>query len=173
MNTRQTHKGYSLIEVLVSVVVLALGFLGMTSLQTKSLQNNQNAVLRTQAAYLSYEMLEKIRGNPVANAIDIYVGNNGVTSATNCLTTSCDQNDLAAFDVLSWKCAINSSHCTNDVQGNLISTTSELPSGTGTIEKSGNNIKITISWAEGRPKLNPATNTLEAETAQFVLETSL
>ncbi|MDZ7925609.1 MAG: type IV pilus modification protein PilV [Marinagarivorans sp.] len=166
MHTLKRQQGYSLIEVLVSVVVLAVGFLGMTGLQARSLQSSQNSVLRTQAAFLSYDILEKMRGNPTANTAAAYAGKNGITEATNCLTTSCTTDQLAAFDVLSWKCTINSIFCKDSVNNNLISTTSELPNGKGTISASNGKVTIAIEWSEERSS-NPTAR------QSFVLETTL
>jgi type IV pilus assembly protein PilV len=59
----KSEKGLSLIEVLISVVVLSLGLLGMASLQLNALKNNQSTYQRTQAVMLTYFMLDAMRAN--------------------------------------------------------------------------------------------------------------
>ncbi|HER34421.1 MAG TPA: type IV pilus modification protein PilV, partial [Halothiobacillaceae bacterium] len=53
MNTsihdKRGQVGVGLIEVLIAVLVLSIGFLGMAALQTKALSNNNSAMDRTQA----------------------------------------------------------------------------------------------------------------------------
>jgi len=56
-------KGFTLIEVLVSVVILGIGILGIINLQSRALMDNQDAYLRTQAIFLAYDMSDRIRAN--------------------------------------------------------------------------------------------------------------
>src|SRR5690606_41786398 len=55
--------GYSLIEVLVALFLLALRVLGAAALQMNSLTFNQTASMRTQATFLAYEMIDRMRAN--------------------------------------------------------------------------------------------------------------
>lgn len=55
--------GFSMIEVLIAVVVLALGLLGFALLQTMSLRFAQSANHRTQATNLAYDLLDQMRAN--------------------------------------------------------------------------------------------------------------
>lgn len=55
--------GFSLIEVLVSIVVLSFGLLGMVGLQAASLRTNRDARLQSSAIALAREMAEMMRGN--------------------------------------------------------------------------------------------------------------
>lgn len=55
--------GFTLVEVLVSIVILSFGLLGMVGLQTSSLQANRDARLQSTAVVLSREMAEMMRGN--------------------------------------------------------------------------------------------------------------
>lgn len=56
-------RGFSLIEVLVTVLVLAVGLLGVAGLQGVSVRNNHSAYLRTQATHLAYEIVDAMRAN--------------------------------------------------------------------------------------------------------------
>ncbi len=56
--------GFTLIEVLVSVLILAIGLLGLAGLQLAGLQNNQSALLRSQATMIAYDIGDKLRATP-------------------------------------------------------------------------------------------------------------
>lgn len=55
------QKGVSLIEVLVTVLVISVGFLGMVALQAKSLSTNNSAMSRSIATVSSYSILDAMR----------------------------------------------------------------------------------------------------------------
>lgn len=58
-----SQKGVGLIEVLVAVLVLAIGLLGIAGLQSRALKNGQSAFERSQAVTLTYLMLDAMRAN--------------------------------------------------------------------------------------------------------------
>ncbi len=60
---RKSQKGVSLIEVMVSVLILAIGVLGIAALQTVALKNSGGSASRTQAAIQIYSMMDIIRAN--------------------------------------------------------------------------------------------------------------
>lgn len=60
---RSSQRGVGLIEVLVAVLVLAIGLLGIAGLQSRALKNGQSAFERSQAVTLTYLMLDAMRAN--------------------------------------------------------------------------------------------------------------
>lgn len=60
---RALQRGVTLIEVLVSVLVLAVGLLGLAALLGNAMQSNQHAQARTQAVFLAGDMMERMRAN--------------------------------------------------------------------------------------------------------------
>ena len=56
-------RGAGLIEVLVTMLILATTLLALSALQTRSLQYNQGAYFRSQANILAYDILDRIRVN--------------------------------------------------------------------------------------------------------------
>lgn len=64
MTVFRRQNGATLLEVLVAIIVLALGLLGMAGLQAASLRVNQGALQRSQAVLLAYDILDQMRGNP-------------------------------------------------------------------------------------------------------------
>lgn len=61
-------KGFSLIEVLIALLVLAFGLLGFALLQTLNLRYTQSANYRTQATNLAYDLLDQMRANRLTTA---------------------------------------------------------------------------------------------------------
>lgn len=61
------QRGVGLIEVLITVLVLAVGLLGISALQLTSLKNNQSAMQRSLAVVHSYTIVEAIRAEPEEN----------------------------------------------------------------------------------------------------------
>lgn len=59
--TSASQRGATLIEVLVAVVVLAIGLLGLAGLQMTGLQSNHSASLRSQASLLAYDLSDRMR----------------------------------------------------------------------------------------------------------------
>jgi type IV pilus assembly protein PilV len=68
----ERERGASLIEVLVAVLVLAIGLMGIAGLQTRALKNGQSAFERSQAVTLSYLMLDAMRANVSAAEAGAY-----------------------------------------------------------------------------------------------------
>lgn len=60
---RSRVSGFSMIEVLIALLVLAIGLLGFALLQTMNLRYTQSAQLRTQATNLAYDLLDQMRAN--------------------------------------------------------------------------------------------------------------
>jgi len=57
------QRGMSLLEVLVAVVILAIGALGMAGLQMRALKGGQSSIQRSQAVIMSNYMLDAIRAD--------------------------------------------------------------------------------------------------------------
>lgn len=84
-NSPKKASGFSLIEVLISVVVLSFGLLGMVGLQAAALQGNRDARLQSTAVSLARELAEMMRGNKDVALL-----------ATNPYTGDFNSNPLAA-----------------------------------------------------------------------------
>lgn len=60
---RRGQSGVSLLEVLISVLVLAIGILGIAALQAITLKNSGMSASRTQAAIQIYSIFDTIRAS--------------------------------------------------------------------------------------------------------------
>ncbi|QIL20168.1 type IV pilus modification protein PilV [Thermomonas sp. HDW16] len=59
----RSQKGIGLIEVMVAVLILAIGMLGIAALQAVTLKNSGSSASRTQAAIQIYSMMDIIRAD--------------------------------------------------------------------------------------------------------------
>jgi type IV pilus assembly protein PilV len=96
------QRGLTLIEVLIAVVVLAIGLLGIAGLQSAALANNLISYQYTQASTIAQAMLERMRANRDGVLAGGYALEPGaaVPSATaNCATTTCSPAEQAQWDI--------------------------------------------------------------------------
>lgn len=63
MYVKRKQRGFTLLEVLVSIFVLAIGLLGLAGVMTIGLKNDQSAYYRSQATMLAYDILDAMRAN--------------------------------------------------------------------------------------------------------------
>jgi len=109
----QYQKGYGLIEILVSMLVLAIGLLGVAGLQTQSIRFNHEAYLRTQATVLAHDIIDRMRVNRTT-AIDtdkykFALNDSPLASVTSCEIAECIASDIAVYDFAQWRADIASS----------------------------------------------------------------
>ncbi|WP_299733717.1 type IV pilus modification protein PilV [uncultured Endozoicomonas sp.] len=107
------QRGVGLIEVLISLLIIAIGVLGMVAVHSSSMQFNQSSYIQSQATFLATDMLDRIQANAdVAKSSDDYrVELDGLTYnqcvASNypvsCESSSCSPEQLALYDVKQWK----------------------------------------------------------------------
>ena len=127
--------GFTLVEVLVAVLILAIGLLGMAGLQVTGLQANNAAYLRSQATELAYEFADRIRANRVA--IYTVEGTETAPPPKDCISSSCNSAEMSAADIYQW----------------LTSVRSTFPLGTATVTQNGGIYVINISWDDNRDGL--------------------
>jgi type IV pilus assembly protein PilV len=109
----EQQRGVSLIEVLVSLVILSVGVLAVVALQLVAKRNNADAAQRTIAAQLAYDMLERMRANSAPARLNEYRtadnaplgrGSLGDTEPTpNCRTAACTPAQLVTHDRWEWE----------------------------------------------------------------------
>jgi type IV pilus assembly protein PilV len=94
--------GATMIEVLVSLLILSIGLLGMVGLQTSSLRNTQSAYFRTQATVMAEDIMERMRANPQAVRAGAYHATSGQCNNA-CLTVAgCSAAAMAQHDLGEW-----------------------------------------------------------------------
>ncbi|PWQ98933.1 type IV pilus modification protein PilV [Leucothrix arctica] len=111
MHYSSSQRGFSLIEVLVAVVIVAIGLVGVAGMQFVGLKGNQQAFSKNQAAHHVQALLERMRSNPNGVSAGNYVVdsstlNCSLAPAANCglSTATCSSEDMANYDLFSAYC---------------------------------------------------------------------
>ena len=148
----RTQRGFSLIEVMVSVLVTSVSVLGMAGMQVSSKRAGYEAIQRTTATTMAMDVLERIRSNPAALGSYTTAGVGGATitdeptpKCSNDTTEICTAAQLAAHDLWEWEQAIDGLGEVRDVAGTAVAT-GGLLNPTGCITVSGNMITVTMAW---------------------------
>lgn len=100
--TPALQRGVGLLEVLIAVLVMAIGLLGIAALQATALRNSQSSMERSQAVVQTYAILDAMRANPDAAKAGGY--NYAVSSA--CAAPG--GGTLAGNDLATWLAAVKS-----------------------------------------------------------------
>jgi type IV pilus assembly protein PilV len=106
MHSRKSIAGFTMLEVLIAIVVIAFGLLGVAGLQVLALKNNQSASYRLIATTLANDMIDRIKTNAVGadeGAYNSTDANAYTTQVAACLTaTGCTPQQLAQNDRFEW-----------------------------------------------------------------------
>ena len=96
--------GLSMIEVLVSLTIVAFGVLGLLGLQARALSFQRDSFDRRTAAEMVAQMAERVRANHMGLVGGLYAGTFHVATATPTLTPCavCTPAQLAARDQAQW-----------------------------------------------------------------------
>ena len=153
-------RGFSLIELLVTLVIFSVGLLSIAGLQTVSKQANYEALQRTTASQIAYGLLEDMRMN--GDAIDTYTaagelgdGSIAAEPAPNCtMANPCNSAQKAAHDLWVWEQAIDGNLETNAGAGTggLLQPTLCI---NGPVGGGAGIYQVTITW-RGTASLNSA-----------------
>ncbi len=131
----RSQEGFTLIEVLMAVLVLAIALIGLAGVQLNSLRVNSEAQLRTQATFLAYDIADRMRANASAarsGDYDLaYTAGPSPTAPGNCPQANVS-GGMAAEDTAQW---LNRIGCL-------------LPSGEGRIQRNGDVVVVQLRWNE-------------------------
>ncbi|WP_137804287.1 type IV pilus modification protein PilV [Pseudomonas sp. G(2018)] len=65
--SKRAQEGMTLIEVLVALLILGVGLLGAAALQLNALKYTDSARMTSQASFIAYDMMDRIRANAAAD----------------------------------------------------------------------------------------------------------
>jgi len=94
--------GFTLIEVLVSAMILSIGLVGVAGLQVISLKNNQSAYMRSQVSALAYDLADRMRSNVAGADAGFYDPDAAAVRAACGTTAGCTTQQLAQNDLAEW-----------------------------------------------------------------------
>jgi len=141
MPLTKNNSGFALLEVLISIFILAVGLLGLAGLQITGLKSNHSAQQRTEAIVHVYDIIDRMRINKIAAK----AGNYDITLASAAPAVS---GVIADIDRIAW----------------LGSIANTLPSGDGAIDTASDVTTITIQWDDSRGTAGSATQSFTMST---------
>jgi len=176
-NTRQNNaailrqKGFSLVEVLIAVLVIAIGLLGLAGLQSVGVNSNHISYLRSVASIHTENMAELMRANIVAvvdndyaqNAAPATVDYDAIAMAVedgnqgiDCRANQCTPDQQAQSDAFNWLTAIARDLPTvaGVTSGVVTCNDNNLADADGCSQ--GSTYSITVSWQEKNVRDNAA-----------------
>ena len=124
MNIMHKQSGFSMLEALITLLIVSLGLLGIAGIIANSLKVNQGAQARSQASWLANDIIDRMRANR--------------TTAENTPAAyplvDCDPipnaNAIAEADLTQWCAALAAT----------------LPAGTGSVVLAANKVTVTVGW---------------------------
>jgi type IV pilus assembly protein PilV len=120
------QRGFTLMEVLVSIIVLTIGILGAVGLQTFAFQNNREARLQATATKFAAEIADAMRANkPIASNTTATNNPFLLTFSSNPNTTPVYPNVVERCDTVA--CTTPASFSTWEMESILKRLNSELP----------------------------------------------
>lgn len=158
------QSGFSMLEVLVSLIIIMIGVLGIAGIQMVSIYNTEVARYQSLAAMLGSSLSANMQGNAAYwKAQTISITTTGATvsggpAAGACLNAACTASQIAGYDLALWAA---------DVSGTLPSATSAIDCTIST--NATTDCAITISWSEKNITLNKLGGT---EAGSFASGTS-
>lgn len=101
--TASRQGGIGLVEVLIAVLILAIGLLGLASMQTNGMRMTSGSMSRSQAVFLANDIVERARANRT-NRADYALAPNAAGNVNPCnlalaydATLTVAQNDMAEW----------------------------------------------------------------------------
>lgn len=95
-----------MLEILISILVIAFGLLGLAGLQGFSIRNNHQAYLRNQATLAAYDIADRIRVNRDGLIKGYYDNKTAAADTSACqystAPSGCSAAELAGYDLLVW-----------------------------------------------------------------------
>ena len=100
----QAQSGFTLLEVLIAVVVFAIGLLGIAGLQVAGMRFTHGSQLRAVATMQAENIADRMRANGIGVRDGHYnvEGTMPTSYSTNCATEPCTPAQLAEYDLVKW-----------------------------------------------------------------------
>ncbi len=120
---QRSQSGVTLIEVLISILIMSIGLLGMAALQAAAISQQSSAIAQGNASDLIPDISERLRAN-LQNApgfnpsttgtftiTDSWLDQNSSTIAypsKDCLLVACNTSERAEYDLQTWRIKVRS-----------------------------------------------------------------
>ncbi len=123
------QNGFTMLEVLITIVIISLGLLGIAGIIANSLKNNQSSHARSQASWLANDMIDRMRANRTS-------AETSPSPYILSLTATPTGTTIPLTDLVTWR---------NELAN-------ALPSGTGSVAVNATTriVTITVQWDDSR-----------------------
>lgn len=138
--TMMKQSGFTMLEVMVAILIMAIGMLGLAGLMAASMRNNHGAYFRTQAVWMAYDAADRMR----ANRQNALAGNYNIALGA----APPGGGAINAVDLTQWLNAV-----------------SALPQGLGAINVANDRtVTITVQWNDTRASGGDAAQQFQMQT---------
>jgi type IV pilus assembly protein PilV len=97
------HAGSSLIEVLVTMVILSIGLLGYAGMQVNSMRSTETGRMRSEVIALASDISDRLKANPQQLNAGAYIGSlSAISSPPECGSSSCTSQQMRQQDLSNW-----------------------------------------------------------------------
>lgn len=170
---RAGQRGTTLVEVLISVLIMSIGMLGIAGLQAFSMSSSHQASMRSQAVILARDMADRMRANRLAvravapnNYGTVAPAKNNCRAAYSAVTAApvaCNPTALAADDVWDWMDRVTRQLPAGEGEVCVDSTPDDGAAGAHGCDGVGAVFAVKMFWTE------KATGTAVAEPKRLIL----
>ncbi len=154
MNTsamKPRQRGFSLIEVLVTMLIVSVGLLGIAGIIVTNMKNNQSSYARSQASILVNDIVDRMRANRGTAELSPSPYELALTGTPDVLA------GVPGADLSEWRAAVAAA----------------VPSGLGAVSFNAatRNVTVTVQWNDSRAQGDGRTVGLSQQ--QFIVVTRL
>ena len=171
--SQRQQAGFTLIEVMITIFVVAVGLLSAAALQVASKKAAFEAVQRSTANTLAQDIIERMRGN--AGQLAVYapggaltINKDNVPASQDCDSiTQCTAQQLVANDLANWWRGLDGAN-EQIVEGSTTKSAGGLRTPTGCITRAAGScaVKVVIAW-RGVSPIDPDPSNLADPTSDL------
>lgn len=149
---KKAQGGIGLLEVLLAVVLLSVGFLATARMQVEGMRYSQGAYALSQAKFMVLDMTERMRANREGMRGDAYKNKGTATGTSNpaCITneTACSPAEIATADLHAWSQNLHAPASATGFIPLLPSSASIPAKGTITYDAAEGSYSVAVQWSE-------------------------
>lgn len=138
--------GFSLVELVIAMAVMAIGIVGAVATQATAKRSGLDASQRSKATYFANDMIERMRLN--STQLDAYAATDYGTSEfsieteVDCsINTPCTPQNMALYDQFQWHLLLSGKSVLSGERQ-----TGGLVKPTGCIQNNAGYVTIVVSW---------------------------
>lgn len=145
----QAQSGVGLIEILIAVLLISIGFLAAAQMQVQGMRNSRSSYHQSQAHLLANDIIDRMRINFDGVTSGFYDDLSTSAAATNphCSTKVCNNNELAQQDLFDWSANLHPLNGESNFIPVLPSSDKIPAQGTVTPSAQGG-YEVTIVWGD-------------------------